>query len=157
MSNKRTRYETESESGDDISDEEVRTPDEIKREKLIDHDHDNPDYELNKAISESIEEYNEYIKNIHSYEKQLIESIENEKKKRREICEPILFELKKLSKFDNEVKNIYDILDPVLESYMFQFIDKCEFDEETKNIIFNTLYKLRIKRENIEILKTIIL
>lgn len=133
----------------------LRTPDKIKREKLMEYN--DIDDELNNAISESINEYNNYIKKICNDEKQLMEDIENDKKKRREICDPILFELKKLSRFDNKIKEVYDILEPILDSYMSQYIEKYEFDKETTNYIFNTLSKLRIKRENIEILKTIIL
>lgn len=140
--------------------EELRPPDKIMREKLLDTNNninELSDEEYNEIINLSIGEYNDYLKKIYDNEKELMENIEKDKKKRREICEPILFELKKISRFDNTIKNIYDILDPILDSYMSLLIDKYEFDVETHKIIFDTISTLRIKRENIEFLKTIIL
>lgn len=144
-------------SEDENDDFKLRSPDEITREKLLDYNNHNSDDELNAAINQSITEYNEYIKKMCDEEKKLMEYIKTEKRNRREICEPILFEVKKLSRFDNEIKQVYDILEPILDSYMSQYIDRYEFDKETNNFIFNVLSKLRIKRENMEILKTIIL
>jgi hypothetical protein len=151
-----------SETDDDYENdyEDIRVPDEILREKLLDNNSNisEPcDDELNQAINLSSEEYRDFLKKMYDNEKELMENIEKDKKKRSEICEPILFELKKLSRFDNNIKNMYDILEPILDGYINLLVDKYDFDIDTHKMIFDILSTLRIKRENIEFLKTIIL
>ena len=59
--------------------------------------------------------------------------------------------------YDGEIRNIYEIIDPVIESYSGRYIEFVEFDEITYDKIFKELGKIRTDQKNIENLKTIII
>ena len=63
----------------------------------------------------------------------------------------------KLCRFDNEVREIYNILDPIIESYCGLYFETCELDQQTYDKIFNTLKKIRNDQQAFDTLKTIIL
>ena len=80
----------------------------------------------------------------------------DETKRRKEIFKDFLFNLNKIGKFDKEVRDIYDILDPIIESYCGQYIQSCELDGETYDKIFDTLKKIRNNQSALNTLKSII-
>ena len=69
----------------------------------------------------------------------------------------LLIDLVKLSKYDKEIKEIYDIIEPIIDAYCIISIEKCELDEETHKRIFKVLYSFRNNKESIELLKNIII
>jgi len=112
--------------------------------------------EVEDVIKLSIEEMTNNIYKNEDYEKQVINDYEKEMVERRTTFSELLKALTKLSKYDNEIKDIYDIIEPIIESYCAQFISECELDGETCRRIFKVLDTIRIERNIIEKLKTII-
>ena len=73
------------------------------------------------------------------------------------IFKEFLFNLNKIGKFDKEIREIFDIIDPIIESYCNQVITSYEFDKETYDKIFNVINKIRMNEGILNILQTIIL
>ena len=142
----------------DNSDDDIRSPDKIQVEQLLydRDDRDNFEKEMDEVIKLSIEEMTNNIYKNEDYEKQVINDYEKEMMERRTTFSELLKVLIKLSKYDNEIKDIYDIIEPIIESYCAQFISECELDGETCRRIFKVLDTIRIDRNIIEKLKTII-
>ena len=69
----------------------------------------------------------------------------------------LLHDIDKVSRFDSQIKEIYNIIEPIIESYCFQFIVNYEFDKITHAKIFTTLSTIRTSKNDIELLKTIII
>jgi hypothetical protein len=55
------------------------------------------------------------------------------------------------------VREIYEIIDPIIESYCNQIIQVCELDDETYNRIFSLLKKIRNNKLVFDTLQNIIL
>jgi hypothetical protein len=142
---------------DDNFEEYVRPPDDIKSEQLIAYKRNDYEREIDEAIYLSIQEFNQKININDEFEKELINKYFEENKKRKNLFSKLLFDLNKISKFDNEIKDIYEIIEPIIESYCSQFIETCEFDKNTYEKIFKILGKIRTDKNAIELLKTIIL
>ena len=77
--------------------------------------------------------------------------------RRTNIFKNFLFNINKVGKFDNKIEEVYNIIDPIIDSYCGQFIDNCKLDKETYNKIFDTLKQIRNDQQAFDILKTIIL
>jgi hypothetical protein len=139
----------------------VRSPDKVKREKLIDEFsyHDNleeSDDEFNYAIHLSINEFQKQEELNKKLEDELINNYHNLIKERKELFYPLLLELIRLSKYDKEIKEIYEILEPIIHSYCLQNIEFIHLDAITYTKIFKALSSIRTDKNSIEILKTII-
>ena len=136
--------------------DDIRPPDEVIRGQLIEDNKSNDDKEIEEAIHLSLQELNkEKISQI-KYEEEIMNNYTNEVNRRKEIFKDFLFHLNKISKFDKEISTIYDIIEPIIESYCNQMIDKCELDKITYDKIFNTLKNIRNTKLVIEVLRTII-
>lgn len=146
-----------------INDEDkVRSPDKVKREKLIDDFsykddlEESDDDEFNYAIHLSINEFQKQEELNKKFEDELINNYHNLIKERKEIFHPLLLELIKLSKYDIEIKEIYEIVEPIIEAYCMQYFEFTELDETTYDKIFKVLSSIRINKNSIEILKTLL-
>jgi len=140
----------------DSFNDDIRPPDEVIRGQLIEDNKSNDDKEIEEAIHLSLQELNkEKISQI-KYEEEIMNNYTNEVNRRKEIFKEFLFHLNKISKFDEEIRAIYDIIEPIIESYCNQMIDKCELDKITYDKIFNTLKNIRNTKLVIEVLRTII-
>jgi hypothetical protein len=144
-------------SFNNTDDEFIRPPDETFREQLIQDDRCKFDKEMDEALQLSLEEFSQQQKVFNSYEENLINEHISETKRRREIFKDFLFNIYKVSKIDKEVREIYDILDPIIDAYCGQYIETCELDEQTYDKIFNILKNIRNNKQTLEVLKTIIL
>ena len=134
--------------------ENIRLPDEIKVERLIDYEIDD---DIENAISISLQELVEQQKNYQQYEEELINNHFIEMKKRKEIFTALLFNLNKCKKFDIEINEVYLIINPIIDSYCNQYIHACYVDEKIYDKIFTTLKKIRINTVALDTLKTIII
>jgi hypothetical protein len=143
-------------SFDDMEDN-IRPPDETKRERLIEDTRSDFEKEMDNAINESMKEIEEQQKIQDNYEKELLDEFLNETIKRREKFEKLLFDLNKLIKYDKEIKEIYEIVEPIIELYCNQYIEVINLDQTTYEKIFNILNKIRIYKSALDILKNIIL
>lgn len=115
------------------------------------------DYNLEKAIQESFLQYNLENKNT---ELNCLES----KDKEIEIIHPIekknilpIFKSKiqRLIYFEKGLKEIYELIKPIIELYENNELNYHETDNVTYDKIFNTLRSLRIPKEEWSILETI--
>ena len=128
------------------------------------------DYDLEKAIQESLNQYNLENKNtvlplINSDEEHNKKEQESEFKHQTQITEidlkrknllPIFkSKMHRLIFFDKEFKEIYELIKPIIDSYETSDLNYHETDNVTYDKIFNTLRSLRIPKEEWNILKTI--
>lgn len=138
-------------------DDNIRQPDEVVRETLLEDTRSDFEKEIDEAMYLSMQEINQQQISNKQYEEQLLKDYDNETKRRAEIFKEFLFNLNKVGKFDKEIREIYNILDPIIESYCGQFIQTCELDGETYDKIFVILKKIRNDQQAFDTLKTIIL
>ena len=137
--------------------ENIRPPDEVRREKLIEHNMSEFEKEIDKALNLSAEEFRKQQEYYDKYEEHLINEYGNSCKKKREIFEKFLLDLNRLIKYDKEIKEIFNIIEPIIESYCNEYIQYINLDVITYHKIFDTLNKTRVNKETLEILKNIIL
>lgn len=135
----------------------VRPPDKTISEQLIEDNRSDYEREIDEAIYLSIRDFELQQSNNLEYEKKILQNYENEKLKRKEEIDEILFVINKLSKFDNDYKEIYNIIEPILELYCSQNINNCYLDNITYHKIITLLEKTRINKLKLENLKRIIL
>jgi hypothetical protein len=136
----------------------IRPPDEVKRETLIENIDVRSQFEkeIDEALFQSIQEHTEYEKKMEEYEANIIYESLQETENRKKQFASLLHDVNKVSKFDIQIKGIYNIIEPIIESYCCQYITNYEFDEITYEKIFTTLSTIRTNKNNIELLKTII-
>lgn len=144
-------------SNNEDNEDNIRPPDEVISEQLLEDDRDEFQKQMDEAMYLSMQETTRQRDINREYEEQILKDYRSETNRRTEIFKDFLFNLNKVGKFDKEVREIYDILDPIIESYCGQFIETCELDEETYEKIFNTLKKIRNNQQTLDTLKTIIL
>jgi len=142
---------------DEFNDNEtIRQPDEVRREQLIEDNRDDFQKQIDEAIYISLQEIKKQQEINIKYEEKLMSDYLKENNKRKEIFHEFLFNLMRVSKFDKNIREIYDIIEPIIDSYCNQLIHVCQLDDVTHDKIFNTLQKIRINKESLEFLKTII-
>ena len=141
----------------DNQEDNIRAPDEIVSHQLLEDNRSDYDKERDEAIYISMQEINQQRVNNLQYEEKLLKDYADETKRRIDLFKNFMSNMTKLSKFDGEVKEIYNILDPIIESYCGQYIQTCELDGETYDKIFGTLKKIRNDQQAFDTLKTIIL
>jgi len=144
-------------SNNEDNEDNIRLPDEVISEQLLEDDRDEFQKQMDEAMYLSMQETTRQRDINREYEEQLLKDYAAETNRRTEIFKDFLFNLNKVGKFDKEVREIYDILDPIIDSYCGQYIETCELDEETYEKIFNTLKKIRNNQQTLDTLKTIIL
>lgn len=135
--------------------ENIRIPDVSKTEQLLEDDRSQYQKDIDNALSISLMEIKDYNTKSFEYEKSIIEEYSNETKQRNNIVSPILFEIHKVSNFDKVIKELYQIIKPIMDSYCNRLIDYYVFDDITYNFIFKNISSLRISKINITFLETI--
>ena len=135
----------------------IRIPDPVKKEQLLEDDRSEEDIEIEKAIHLSINEYEKNIKEYEEYERKIMNFYETEKNRRQELFKNVIVNMQRLSKYDNEIKDIYDILREIIEFYCEQKIETYTLDEITYVRIFKTLGIIRIDKDIIDLLREIII
>ena len=135
----------------------IRPPDDVISEQLIEDNRSEFQKQIDEAIYLSMQEITQKSHINNQYEKTLLLNYASETNRRNEIFKELLFNLNKICKFDKEVRDIYNIIDPIIDSYCNQIIETCELDQETYDKIFNILKKIRNNPICLDKLKTIIL
>lgn len=135
----------------------IRPPDNSFNDQLIQDNRSDFEKQIDEAVYLSIQEINQQQDINRQYEERLMKDYLEESNKRREKFKNFLFNLNKLSKFDKEVREIYEIVEPIIESYCSQSIEVCELDEKSYDRIFDILKNIRNNQNDLDILKTIIL
>ena len=138
-------------------DDNIRPPEESFNERLLEDTRTEFEKQIDEAMYLSMKEINQQQDINRQYEEQLMKDYFEESNRRKDIFKDFLFNLNKLIKFDKDIREIYNIIEPIIESYCGQYIQSCELDEETYDRIFNTLKKIRNNQIAFDTLKSIIL
>ena len=131
------------------SEESIRPPDAIVSERLLpqninDYDDINrSEKEMNDALYISMQEYNKQQEVQSNYEEQIIQEFTTERNRRVELFKDFLFQMHRIGMYDKEVREMYSILEPIIDSYCNQYIQSCELDIETHTKIFDIVKKIR--------------
>lgn len=140
------------ENKDDIyySDDEIRMPDEVYTDRLID-ERTEEELEMEKIINESIMLAE---KNSEEKFKEFLDQIEERKNKYSNIVQ----KFKKLIKYDKEIKEIFELIDWIIDYYINMQIEYYTYDKDTYDKIFNIklLKQSRFSDYEIELLRNII-
>lgn len=139
------------------NEDNIRPPDNVVSEQLLEDTRSDFEKQIDEAIYLSYQDIREKQDLSRKYEEQILKDYSEESNKRKQTFEKFLFDLNKVGKIDKEVREIYDIIEPIIESYCSQYINKCELDIETYEKIFKLLGKIRTDKTAVEFLKTIIL
>lgn len=141
----------------DYNEDEVRPPDEVVSERLIEDTRSDYEKQIDEAIYQSIKEMENVDKINKEYEEIIIKNYHNEIIERKNKFASLLLDINKLLRFDKDLKEIYEIIEPIIDSYCNQYIEFLELDEITYDKIFKVLGTIRTNKSNIENLKTIII
>jgi len=136
--------------------ENIRSPDEVKREQILEDNRSEFDKQMDEALYLSLQELKEQQEVHKLYEDEVLNEYLCETKKRKEKFRELLFDVNKLTKFDKDIKEIYEIIEPIIDTYCGQFITFCDLDQETYDRIFRVLGTIRTNKNNIEILRLLI-
>ena len=120
--------------------QQVRKPDTPFQEQLlpyVDDNFDNIEQQLEMALQESILEYQKHQ-----------EELMKEREKRKHIFGDFMFQICKIGKYDREIQNIHDMLEPLVTAYTnfnsnsFVFLDALAYDH-----VFDTLKQIRVGKD----------
>jgi len=142
---------------DNTDDEEIRPPDEVISERLVEDTRCDFQKQMDEALRLSMLEVINQEKINQAYEDEIVNNYLKETIERREKFEKLLMDINKLTRFDKKIKEIYEIIEPIIDAYCEQHIEIWETDEETYEKIFKNLSTIRTDKTAIEILKTIII
>ncbi len=140
-----------------MDDDYIRPPDEIVSEQLLNDDISDYDRQINDAIQLSIQEMVDEQKKNKDYQESVINEFNREFEIRNNMFSKLLSDMKKIGKFDKDVNNIYEIIEPIISSYCYQYIKECYLDIDTYNKIFKLLGEIKTDKKAVDILKNIIL
>jgi hypothetical protein len=156
----------------------IRPPDKVKREKLIDDSFedsleesleysidnsfkDSLDYsyenELNNAVYLSIKELEKQKEINKKYEEEVVNSFIVKVQERKDKFKDLLFNLKKIINYDKDIKEVYEIIEPIIDSYCAHYFDNVELDSITYDKIFKVIGSVRIDKKIIDLLKEILI
>lgn len=139
------------------SEHNIRPPDNTKREQLIQDTRSDFDKQLDETLELSLQESINLNQVNNFYEEEIITNYLNEIGVRREKFYNLIFVLNKLKRFDNDIKEISEIIEPIIDLYCNQYIQYYEVDEITYDKIFKIIGTIRTDKKNIELLKNIII
>ena len=136
--------------------ENIRDPDKVIFDQLIEDTRSYEDKQIDEAILKSLEDIQIFQKEMESYEQRILYEYQNESIRRSELFADLLLNMNKIAIFDKEIKEIYNIIEPIISLYCSQYIEKYDMDEVTYDKIFNILGTIRMKPKDIINLKSIL-
>ena len=139
------------------SDDNVRAPDKIKKEQLLQDNRSEYEKQEEDARYWSLLEFNEQKELNEKYEEDTINEHKRIIIERRELFRGFLFDLNKLTRFDKDMKEIYEIIEPIIDCYCAQYMKQCELDPITYDRIFKVIGNIRTDKNVIELLKNVII
>jgi len=142
---------------DNTDDEQIRPPDEVIRERLVEDTRCDFQKQMDEALYLSMQEVINQEKINKSYEDEIVNNYLKETTERREKFGKLLMDMNKLIRLDAKIKEIYEIIEPVIFTYCEQHIEFWETDEETYEKIFKNLSTIRTDKIAVELLKSIII
>ena len=141
----------------DNFDEEIRPPDEVVTERLVEDTRCEFQKQMDEALRLSMQEAINQAKIYQEYEDEIVNNYLKETIERRKKFEKLLMDINKLIRFDAKMKEVYEIIEPIIYTYCEQHIEIWETDEETYEKIFKNLSTIRTDKSAVELLKTIII
>jgi hypothetical protein len=138
-------------------DSEVRPPDNVVSETLQEDTRSEYQKQIDEAIYLSSMEFCQQQKLQKHYEEEIIAEYYTISNERKEKFREFLFDLNKLIRFDKETKEIYEIIEPIIDAYCNQIIEFYELDSLTYDRIFKVLKNVRTNKKNIEYLQSILI
>jgi|LauGreDrversion4_1035100.scaffolds.fasta_scaffold03567_3 hypothetical protein len=143
----------------DYKEENIRPPDEVKKEKLLEFQDIRSEFEnqVQEAMYRSLQESSQMDELNQKFEEEIINKYLLETSVRREKFGELLLDINRIMRFDKELKEIYEIIEPVIEAYCCHYIEFFEIDKETYDKIFQVIGTIRTNKKNIENLKSIII
>ena len=142
---------------DNTDDEQIRPPDEVIRERLVEDTRCDFQKQMDEALRLSMQEVINQEKMNQAYEDEIVNNYLKETTERREKFGKLLMDMNKLIRLDAKIKEIYEIIEPVIFTYCEQHIEIWETDEETYEKIFKNLSTIRTDKTAVELLKRIII
>jgi hypothetical protein len=137
------------------SEHDIRAPDIVRTEQLLPSN--NLDNDITEVLHISQEEFAKQKEMYEKYEEKIIKEFNFERNKRLEIFKEFLLRINRLGVYDVEVREIYNMIDPIIDAYCNQYIETCELDMETYTKIFTLLKKIRNTQVILPILEKIII
>ena len=140
----------------DNNDNNVRAPDKTKKEQLLQDNRSEYDKQMDEAMYLSVQEFKKQEEVNQKYEEDLINEHNKITSERKNLFRGFLFDLNKLTRLDKDMKEIYEIIEPIIDYYCAQYINQCEIDSETYDRIFKVIGNVRTDKNAIELLKNIL-
>ena len=140
----------------DNNDNNVRAPDKTKKEQLLQDNRSEYDKQMDEAMYLSVQEFKKQEEVNQKYEEDLINEHNKITNERKNLFRGFLFDLNKLTRLDKDMKEIYEIIEPIIDYYCAQYINQCEIDSETYDRIFKVIGNVRTDKNAIELLKNIL-
>jgi len=144
-----------------FDDDNIRPPDQVKIDRLIDDDNTmNPIIQNNNIDFDTVLELskNEYNSLQEQEEQKAIELICNQtKQERQNKFNNIKIQLNKIILFDRDHLDYYELVLSIIEMYELNVINEYKIYEKEYTTIFKLLKTIRLPNEEIENLKKIIL
>jgi hypothetical protein len=144
-----------------FDDDNIRPPDQVKIDRLIDDDNTmNPIIQNNNIDFDTVLELskNEYNSLQEQEEQKAIELICNQtKQERQNKFNNIKIQLNKIILFDRDHLDYYELVLSIIEMYELNVINEYKTYEKEYTTIFKLLKTIRLPNEEIENLKKIIL
>ena len=135
----------------------VRTPDKTKKEQLLQDNRSEYDKQMDEAMYLSIQEFKKQEEINQKYEEEVINEHIKIINERKDLFRGFLFDLNKLIRFDKDMKEIYEIIEPIIDSYCAQYINQCEIDTVTHDRIFKVIGNVRTDKNAMDLLKKILI
>lgn len=141
----------------DLTEEDdIRPPDEVRRERLLDDPRPQDEQDMDEAIYQSIQDLEAINAEQRMLEQQLHESFMLKQQEREKEIEPILNTLIRLAPLDTKTAELLELLSPILYSYSEGLINFFCCSEEVYNTVFNNIRKIRLRPEDHEVLHRVI-
>jgi hypothetical protein len=136
----------------------IRQPDSIKLDRLLDESSTilTEEQEISMAILASIQDCQIYQKQQDDFETNIVEKYNVTRIEREKQFQPFCNTLKKLVKYDKKIEEIFEIVNAIIESYCLGIFEHFEIDDITYEKIFKELGSVRIDKNALELLKTIV-
>lgn len=136
--------------------DDIRPPDKTVQDQMLDDDRSDFDQQLDQAMYISLQELKRQRDEQTQYELNVLKQYEDETKRRTALFKECMFQLVRLSKFDADVREVMEIVEPIVDSYCHQFIESCELDTKTYEKIFGTISRVRNGHNAVALLENIV-
>jgi hypothetical protein len=135
----------------------IRAPDKEKVERLMEDNRSEYEKQIDEAVYLSIQDFRQQEQIYKQFEDEILNEHIKINNERKEQFRGFLFDLNKLIRLDKEVKEIYEIIEPIIDAYCAQYIKEYELDSLTYNKIFKIIGNVRTSKNAIELLKKILI